>query len=156
SGLCKIHMPISRAAHKVYEIRYHFVICVKYRKRMLLEEDKISYFKYILQEIEKRYDIRFDTIGTDGNHAHLFIDAAPKYFPSKIFMIVKSIAARELFNRFPDIKTDLWGGQFWNDGGYIGTVAEGRTADTVRKYIQKQGSKEEKDDYKQLKLFKVH
>ena len=149
-------MPISRAAHKVYEIRYHFVICVKYRKRMLLEADKISYFKYILHEIEKRYDIRFDTVGTDGNHAHLFIDAAPKYSPSKIFMIVKSITARELFVRFPDIKKDLWGGQFWNDGGYIGTVGEGRTADIVRKYILNQGSKEEKEDYKQLKLFKVH
>jgi len=50
----------------------------------------------------------------------------------------------------------LWGGEFWNDGGYIGTVGEGTTADIVRKYILKQGSTEEKDDYKQLKLFKVH
>ena len=86
---------------------------------------------------------------------HLFIDAAPKYSPSEIFRIVKSITARQLFEKFPEIKKDLWGGEFWNDGGYIGTVGEGTTADIVRRYIQRQGSKEEKLSYKQLKLFKM-
>ncbi len=149
-------MPISHAAHKVYEIRYHIVITVKYRKRLILPEERISFLKYVLLEIEKRYDIRFDTVGTDGNHAHFFIDTPPKYSPSEIFKIVKSITARELFIKFPEIKKELWGGQFWNDGGYIGTVGEGRTADIVRRYILRQGSKEEKDDYRQFKLFKAH
>jgi putative transposase len=148
-------MPISRAAHKVYEIKYHIVICVKYRRKMLLSEDRISFLKLVLSEIEERYNIRFDTVGTDGDHMHLFIDAAPKYSPSEIFRIVKSITARQLFEKFPDIKRDLWGGEFWNDGGYIGTVGEGTTADIVRRYIQRQGSKEEKLSYKQLKLFKM-
>ena len=71
------------------------------------------------------------------------------------FRIVKSITARELFVKFPEIKKDLWGGEFWNDGGYIGTVGEGTTADVVRKYILRQGSKEEKIGYKQLRLFKM-
>jgi putative transposase len=148
-------MTISHAAHKVYEIRYHIVICVKYGKKMLLHEDRISFFKNVLSEIEKRYDIRFDTVGTDGDHVHLFVDAAPKYSPSEIFRIVKSIAARELFAKFPEIKKDLWGGEFWNDGGYIGTVGEGTTANVVRNYILRQGSKEEKQNYRQLKLFKM-
>ena len=148
-------MPISHAAHKVYEIRYHIVICVKYRRKMLLQEDRIFFLKWILSEIEERYNIRFDTVGTDGDHVHLFIDAAPKYSPSELFRIVKSITARQLFEKFPDIKRDLWGGEFWNDGGYIGTVGEGTTADIIRRYIQRQGSKEEKFSYKQLKLFKM-
>ena len=149
-------MKVSKAAHKVYEIRYHIVICVKYRKRMLLSDDRISFFKSILSEIEQRYHLRFDTVGTDGDHAHLFVDAAPRYSPSDIFRIVKSLTARELLAKFPEIKKDLWGGEFWNDGGYIGTVGEGTTADIVRNYILRQGSKEEKQDYKQLKLFKLH
>ena len=148
-------MTISHAAHKVYEIRYHIVVCVKYRRKMLLEEGRISYLKYILSEIEKRYDIRFDTVGTDGDHMHIFVDAPPKYSPSEIFRIVKSITAREMFTKFPEIKRNLWGGEFWNDGGYIGTVGEGTTADMVRRYILRQGSKEEKIGYKQLKLFKI-
>jgi REP-associated tyrosine transposase len=128
---------------------------VKYRRKMLLQEDRISFLKWVLSEIEERYDIRFDTVGTDGDHVHLFIDAAPRYSPSEVFRIVKSITARQLFEKFPEIKRDLWGGEFWNDGGYIGTVGEGTTADIVRRYIQNQGSKEEKLSYKQLKLFKM-
>ena len=148
-------MGISRAAHKVYEIRYHIVICVKYRKKLLFYDDRVAFLKWILSEIEQRYDIEFGTVGTDGDHMHLFVDGTPKYSPSDIFRIVKSITARELFVKFPEIKKDLWGGEFWNDGGYIGTVGEGTTADVVRKYILRQGSKEEKIGYKQLRLFKM-
>ncbi len=126
---------ISHAAHKVYEIRYHIIICVKYRKKLLLPTNRISFLKWILSEIQQRYEIKFDTIGTDGDHVHLFVDAAPKYSPSDIFRIVKSITARELFVKFPEIKRELWGGEFWNDGGYIGTVGEGTTANIVRRYI---------------------
>ena len=90
-------MPISHAAHKVYEIQYHIVITVKYRRKQLLSEDKISFLKYVLSEIEKRFDIWFDIVGTDSNHAHLFVDATPRYSPSEIFWIVKSVTAREFF-----------------------------------------------------------
>ena len=76
-------MPISRAAHKVYEIKYHIVICVKYRKKLLLPDDRIAFLKWILSEIEQRYDMEFDTVGTDGDHMHLFVDAATRsgFFP---------------------------------------------------------------------------
>ena len=146
-------MPLSHAAHKVYEIRYHIVITVKYRQKQFLPDERISFLKSILFGIEERYDIKFDTVGTDGNHVHLFVGAAPKYSPSEIFRIVKSITAVQLFEKFPEIKKNLWGGEFWNDGGYVGTVGEGVTANIVRRYIERQGSKEEKQDYKQFKLF---
>ncbi len=145
-------MVVSHAAHKVYKIKYHIVICIKYRKKMLLSDERISFFKNVLSEIGKRYDLRFDAIGTDGDHVHLFVDAPPKYSPSNIFRIVKSITAREMLTRFPEIKEDLWGGEFWNDGGYVGTVGEGTTAEIVRNYILRQGSKKEKEGYRQFKL----
>ena len=46
----------------------------------------------------------------------------------------------------------LWGGEFWSDGGYVGTVGDGVTADIIRNYVEKQGTKEEKDAYKQMNL----
>jgi putative transposase len=99
--------------------------------------------------------MRFDTVGTDGNHAHLFVDAAPKYSSFDIFRIVKSITAVRMFEKPPEIKKNLWGGEFWNDGGYVGTVGEGTTADVVRRYILRQGKKDDKHDFKQFKLFPV-
>jgi len=53
-----------------------------------------------------------------------------------------------LFKLHPDLKEELWGGEFWSDGGYVGTVGEGVNAEIIREYIRKQGKKGE-----QLKLF---
>jgi len=51
-------------------------------------------------------------------------------------------------------RKQLWGGSYWNDGGYIGTLGDGTTVEIVKKYIQEQGSEKEKEQYSQLKLFK--
>ncbi len=67
--------------------------------------------------------------------------------------IIKSITARELFKQYPEIKKQLWGGEFWSDGGYIGTVGDGVTAEIIRNYIETQGTHEEKESYEQMKLF---
>jgi len=143
---------LQSACHCVYKIRYHMVLCIKYRKRLLLEEEKIKYIKQICSEIGNRYWFEFDAIGTDGDHVHIFVGAAPKYSPSKVMQIIKSIIAREFFRKYPEIKKQLWGGEFWSDGGYIGTVGDGVTADIVRDYIEQQGLSEEKENYKQMLL----
>ncbi len=128
-----------RACHKVYEIKYHLVFVVKYRKDLFLEEKYCSGLKEILKQLEERFFFQFECIGFDEDHVHLLTLAAPRYSPSKIICIVKSLTARELFKRFPEIKRQLWGGEFWSDGGYIGTVGEGANADIIRKYIKRQG-----------------
>ncbi len=129
------------------------VLCVKYRKKLLLDEGKIDNFKNLCSEIGKRYWFEFDALGTDGDHVHIFVGAAPKYAPSRVMQIIKSITARELFKLYPEIKKQLWGGEFWSDGGYIGTVGEGITAEIIRNYIETQGTPEEKESYPQMKLF---
>jgi putative transposase len=55
-----------------------------------------------------------------------------------------------MFIQFPEIRKQLWGGEFWSDGGYIGTVGDG-----VKRYIQEQGSEEEKARAQQIRLFSL-
>ncbi len=129
------------------------VLCIKYRKNLLLEESRIAFFRTICSEIGNRYWFIFDALGSDGNHVHIFVGGAPRYSPSTIMQIVKSISAKSIFKKFPEIKKELWGGEFWSDGGYIATVGEGVTEEIIKQYIAKQGTKEEKEDYAQLKLF---
>ncbi len=129
------------------------VLCVKYRKKLLFENDRIDNFKNLCLEIGKRYWFEFDALGTDGDHVHVFLEAAPRYAPSRVMQIIKSITARELFKQYPEIKKQLWGGEFWSDGGYIGTVGDGVTAEIIRNYIETQGTHEEKESYEQMKLF---
>jgi len=66
--------------------------------------------------------------------------------------IIKSILAREIFKRYPEIKKQLWGGHFWSEGGYVGTVGDDVTSEIVREYINKQGIKNEPESHAQLKL----
>jgi REP element-mobilizing transposase RayT len=37
---------------------------------------------------------------------------------------VKGWSARLIFKKYPYIKEELWGGEFWSDGGHIDTVSE--------------------------------
>lgn len=41
-----------------------------------------------------------------------------------VVQIYKSITAREIFRREPCLCKELWGGEFWTDGYYVGTVGE--------------------------------
>ena len=103
-------------------------------------------------EIGKRYWFKFDAIGTDGDHVPIFVGAAPRYAPSNVMQIIKSITAKKTFGKYPEIKKQLWGGHFWSEGGYIGTVGDGVTADIIQKYVENQGTTEEKEGYGQMKL----
>ncbi len=128
------------------------VLCIKYRKKLLFDNDRIEFFKEVCSEIGKRYWFEFDAVGTDGNHVHVFVGAASKYAPSNVMQIIKSITAKNIFKKYPDIKKQLWGEEFWSDGGYIGTVGDGVTADIIKTYVEKQGTKEEKEGHDQMKL----
>ena len=134
---------LCRSAHKVFKIKYHFVFCIKYRKDLFLEEKYVQTIKQICKDLENRYHMIFETLGFDEDHVHFLLQTVPKYSPSQIFRIVKSITAIELFKRYKDLKDELWGGEFWSDGGYVGTVGEGVNAEVIRNYIKKQGRKGE-------------
>ncbi|MBE9242652.1 IS200/IS605 family transposase [Synechocystis salina] len=148
-------MEVKRASHCVYQIRYHMVFCIKYRRGLLGLEERSNYLRQIFHEIGQRYWFDMEEMGTDGDHVHLFVGAAPKYAPSRVMQILKSISAREMFKRFPELKRQLWGGEFWSDGDYIGTVGDGVSIEIVRRYIQEQGDEKEKARMQQMNLFPI-
>lgn len=93
----------------------------------------------ISQEISERYEIDFEQIGCDEDHIHILCSFHPKYSIGEAVRKFKSITARELFRRFPILKKDLWGGEFWSGGYYAATVGEGGNWDIVKKYVKNQG-----------------
>ena len=81
------------------------------------------------------------------NYPYLFMN---KNFVIQGIQIVKSITARQLFLKHPDLKRELWGGCLWTEGYYVATIGEGGNKDMIEVYIEMQG-KNLKD--LQLKLF---
>jgi putative transposase len=106
-------------------------------------------------DIAKRYQVEFLEIGTDKDHVHLLVQSVPTYSPTKIITMIKSLTAREVFARVPSVKKQLWGGEFWTDGYYVGTVGQHATEDVIKQYVKNQGQEKEyvKLHVQQLKLF---
>ena len=126
------------ANHSTYNTHYHIVFPIKYRKALLTPQIGRAILD-IARNIEKRYDIEFETIGTDGDHIHILCSFKPSYSGSDVVRIFKSITARELFKQYKELRKELWGGELWSDGYYFATVGEAGSLTTVTNYIKNQG-----------------
>ena len=92
--------------HHAHDSHYHVVFPVKYRKALLTKEIPLAIVN-VARGIEERYEIEFEKIGTDLNHIHILCSFSPsKYKGGDVVRIFKSITARELFKRFPELKVD--------------------------------------------------
>lgn len=114
----------------------------KYRRVVFSESIDLS-LKEICIEISKRYDIIFIEIGTDKDHVHFLIQSVPVESPTKIIRIVKSITAKEIFKKHPEVKSKLWGGEFWSKGFYVNTVGRHGDESTIQDYVKSQGKEKE-------------
>jgi len=94
-------------------------------------------------EIGQRYEIDFVEIGTDRDHVHFLVQSVPTYSPTKIVRMIKSITAREIFQRVPTVKKQLWGGEFWTNGYYVSTVGQHGSEAQIQQYVANQGQAEE-------------
>jgi REP element-mobilizing transposase RayT len=133
-------------SHNVSVLLYHLVCPSKYRK-VIFSKEVDNELKDVCLEIAKRYEIMFIEIGVEENHVHFLIQSVPTYSPTRITTIVKSIIAREIFRKYPDVKKKLWGGEFWTKGFFINTVGQYASEEVIRKYVKRQGKEKE---YKRL------
>ena len=127
-----------RKKHNVSVLLYHLVCPTKYRKAVLTP-DVDEKLKEICEEISLRYEIEFLEIGTDSDHVHFFVQSVPTYSPTKIVRTIKSITAKEIFRQMPEVKKQLWGGEFWSDGYYISTVGAYGSEEAMKEYVKNQG-----------------
>ena len=124
------------------------VFVVKYRK-YLIDKEVHHCLKETCRGIQERYYLTFHALGTDGDHLHMLVEAAPRYSPSHVMQICKSITAKRIFEAIPRIKEELWGGHFWTAGGHIDIVGDGYGEEKMKEYITNQGR-----DPKQFTLLK--
>lgn len=132
---------------------YHIVFPAKYR-RTVIDADVDEVLKEVCLEIEKRYQIKFLEIGTDVDHVHFLVQSVPTYSVTKIVRMLKSLTAREVFRRCPQVKKKLWGGEFWTDGYFASSVGKHGDEQMIGKYVKNQGKSYQKlyQDH-QLALF---
>ncbi len=140
-------------SHNVTVLLYHLVFPAKYR-RAVIDNQVDSELKAACLEIEKRYQVKFLEIGTDKDHVHFLVQSVPTYSVTKLVTLIKSLTAREIFRRCPQVKKMLWGGEFWSDGYFASTVGKHGDETMIGNYVKGQGGTYQKlhSDH-QLALF---
>ena len=97
---------MSEYIHKsqnVTVLLYHLVFPAKYR-RVVFDERVDEVLKEVCLDIAERYQVKFLEIGTDKDPIQFLVQAVPRYSVTKIVRLVKSLAAREIFRRCPEMK----------------------------------------------------
>jgi len=102
-------------SHPVSVLPYHIGCPAKYRRAVLTPEvDRV--LGEVCLQLANRYEVIFLEIGTDKDHVHFRVQSVPTSSPTKRVRVIKSLTAREVLQRVPTVKKQLWGGAFWSDG----------------------------------------
>ena len=84
----------------------------------------------------ERHECEIEEVNVAPDHVHLFRSFPPRYSIAHVVGVLKSISAAEVFEKFPEVKKELWGGEFWEDGYFARTVGDKVTADLIKRYIK--------------------
>jgi len=123
----------------VYNVGYHIVWSVKYRRRVLVGKIERSLLE-LLHEIAREKGFVLKEVEIMPDHVHVFASAKPKSSPSYIYKMLKGISSRKLLMMHPELRDGLWGSKLWNPSTYVETIGH-ISEDTVRKYIEDQKKK---------------
>jgi len=130
-------MQITHGRGYVYSIQYHIVWCVKYRRKVLVEEIEESLFE-ILNKIADDNGFKILECNGDRDYVHLLIDCSPQHYIPNMIKALKGVSARLLMKQYKDkLKSKLWGKHLWSPSYFIATVSE-NTESQIRQYIQGQ------------------
>jgi putative transposase len=142
-------MALRRGSHSVYDTQYHLVWAPKYRKRILTGV-VAQRMKELLEEIAQAYDITIEEMEVSPDHVHIFCSFPPRLSITQVVTRLKSLSARAILREHPQVKKQLWGGEFWEDGYFARTVGDKVTAEVIKRYIQHHRENKENP---QLNLF---
>lgn len=121
----------------VYNINYHIVWCVKYRRKVLTDEIADRLYA-LLDEIGavKGFTVVKAKVG-GADHVHCFVSAPPKLSVTDIARWLKGISGRHLLMEFPELQEKLWRGHLWNGSYFVETIGS-TSEENILKYIERQ------------------
>jgi len=117
-----------------YNINYHIIWCVKYRRKLLID-DVDTRLKQLLIEKSKEIGVIIEKMETDKDHIHLFVTSDPTKAIHWIVQQFKGYTSRILRKEISIIRTRV--PSLWTRSYYVETI--GHISDKViLKYIEEQ------------------
>jgi putative transposase len=129
-----------KGSHSIYNLQFHYVACVKYRRKVLTEIVSAR-LKEINLSVAAEVGVTIIEQETDRDHIHILFAAKPQIQLSKFINSLKSVSARMLFREFPELKEKLWGGAFWSPSYFLASTGQ-VTLDVLKRYVENQNAKD--------------
>ena len=127
-----------KTTNSVYMIKYHIVLTVKYRKRLMNTYG--DFITGVIQNLTATHKFSVDNMQHDKDHLHLLISARPDISASHIVKIIKQHTSYELWHTHElDLRRHFWKKHiFWNRSSFICSVGE-VNMEVINNYINNQG-----------------
>ncbi len=123
--------------HSVFNIHFHLILVVKYRKKVI--DERISErLKEIFEYIQDNYNIVLEEWNHDIDHVHVLFRSEPNSNISKFINAYKSASSRLIKKEYPSIKSRLYQEAFWSQSFCLISTGEANI-ETIKKYIESQG-----------------
>ena len=127
---------LEKARSCAYQANYHLIWATKYRRKVLLGSVEVR-LEEVLKTIASQSGFQLLAVRVHhGDHVHLFVSAPPKLCIPEMVRVLKCNSARLLFEEFPQIRLEFWGGHLWSEGYAVctaGVVASAR----IEEYINR-------------------
>ena len=128
---------LEKGCHSVYAIQFHLVMCVKYRKKILIG-GLDNRLKALTKEVAMHFKVGIIQQETDGDPIDILFSSRPSLAISRFINALKSVTSRKLRKEFPDVmKRHLWGGVFWSPSYFLATTGQ-VTLEAIRHYVETQ------------------
>lgn len=119
-------------SHNKSLLLYHLVFPAKYRRKVFTDSVENT-LKNTCVGIGERYEIHFVEIGLEEDHVHFLVQSIPTLTVERIVTLIKSLTAREIFEKHPSVKKELWGGKLWTSGYYANTVGQYASEEVIKR-----------------------
>jgi len=116
---------LDKNAHSVFALTYHLIVCVKYRRKIFIEDKICERLKQITKKVSGDFGVEIVNQESDKDL-------------TKLINSLKGVSSRLLFKEFPDIKKKLWNGALWSPSYCLITTGQ-VTLDQLKKYVESQG-----------------
>jgi putative transposase len=125
-----------KASHAVFNLKYHFVCCPKYRRKVFIG-NIAKRLEELLYEKAKELELGIESIEIMPDHIHLFFSADTTDSPHRIANQFKGYTSRILRKEFPEL---LKMPSLWTRAYYISSIGHISEA-IIKKYIEQQRKK---------------
>lgn len=126
------------ASHAVFDLKYHLVLVVKYRKKAI-SSVIMSDLQQCFTEVLLKWRCRLLEFGGEGDHVHLLIEAHPSLNLARMVGNLKTVSSRLVRKNHAEyLQQFFWKPFFWSKAYAVTSVGSHANLETLIDYIQNQ------------------